>query len=232
MSNPVPYLGSKNEIFKNNEMIKKKLCGKQWFMIDKKIYDWIKDIPKDSKILDIGCGAGWVAKILLEEGFYNIGLIDRDNYITIPEVERLARFNQADLNFEKLPYQDRSVDVIFATQVLEHLENPWHFARECARVLRGGGRLTITVPHSHNIYSRMSFLKSCEIERFTLENDHIAFLTKSCFAKCFLKNFSIKKIDYSKPLLKFLRFKRPLPSTDFFNKYFSANICFILEKKS
>lgn len=40
----------------------------------------------------------------------------------------------------------------------------------------------------------------------------------------------VGNIEYSKPFLKFLRFKRPLPNTEFFKKYFSANICYILKR--
>jgi SAM-dependent methyltransferase len=43
-----------------------------------------------------------------------------------------------------LPVADASVDVVLSTQVLEHVTDPEVYLRECARVLRPGGRLLLT----------------------------------------------------------------------------------------
>ena len=45
-----------------------------------------------------------------------------------------------------LPIRDSAVDLVFATQVIEHLPDPARFLGECARVLRPGGRLVLTGP--------------------------------------------------------------------------------------
>ena len=43
-----------------------------------------------------------------------------------------------------LPLEDSSADAVLSTQVLEHVADPALYLRECARVLRPGGRLLLT----------------------------------------------------------------------------------------
>jgi 2-polyprenyl-3-methyl-5-hydroxy-6-metoxy-1,4-benzoquinol methylase len=47
-------------------------------------------------------------------------------------------------NLEQLPFPDGSFDVVFCSQVIEHLLDPAAGARELARVLRPGGRLVLS----------------------------------------------------------------------------------------
>ena len=46
----------------------------------------------------------------------------------------------------RLPIRDQSVDIVFATQVIEHLTNPHDMVRECKRVLRPRGCLIVSGP--------------------------------------------------------------------------------------
>lgn len=43
-----------------------------------------------------------------------------------------------------LPLPDASVDLVLSTQVLEHAADPQVYVRECARVLRPGGKLLLS----------------------------------------------------------------------------------------
>ena len=56
-----------------------------------------------------------------------------------------------------LPFRDSSFDTIYALDVLEHVDDEAHFARELLRVLKPGGRLILTTPqHDIRIFpSRM-----------------------------------------------------------------------------
>jgi SAM-dependent methyltransferase len=45
-----------------------------------------------------------------------------------------------------LPIKDRSVDIVFATQVIEHVKYPNIMVQECKRVLRSQGYLILTGP--------------------------------------------------------------------------------------
>jgi SAM-dependent methyltransferase len=50
------------------------------------------------------------------------------------------------LNETPYPWNDNSVDIIYAYHVFEHLDNWWEAFRECARILKPGGQLEIRVP--------------------------------------------------------------------------------------
>lgn len=98
----------------------------EWYLEDNKLPLFIDSMPRNPKILDIGCGNGILVQKLSELGFKDIHMADIDNYLS-GDAERLGVFKKVDLTYEKLPYFDGEFDVVFATMVLEHLENPWHW---------------------------------------------------------------------------------------------------------
>lgn len=51
-----------------------------------------------------------------------------------------------DLNKTPYPWEDNSVDTIYAYHVFEHLENWWGAFTECARILKDRGQIEIRVP--------------------------------------------------------------------------------------
>lgn len=53
----------------------------------------------------------------------------------------------------RLPLADGSVDFVLSSQVLEHVEDPAGYVRECLRVLRPDGRLLLTT-HGLWVYHR------------------------------------------------------------------------------
>jgi len=57
--------------------------------------------------------------------------------------------SQADWCFDimSLPIKSESMDFVFTSHVLEHLEEPQAFIEECLRMLRSGGYLVMIIPH-------------------------------------------------------------------------------------
>ena len=49
-------------------------------------------------------------------------------------------------DIEHLSFVDNTFDLIVSNDVMEHITNPKTGFRECARVLRKGGKLLMTVP--------------------------------------------------------------------------------------
>lgn len=71
-----------------------------------------------------------------------------------------------DLETEKLPFNDNSVDEIITIHTLEHIRNLGHLMRECHRILKPHGILKIWVPHC---FSATAFGDSTHVRFFTFD---------------------------------------------------------------
>lgn len=149
-------------------------------------------LPKAANIVDMGCGSGVLAHKLLQRGFTNISLIDIHDYRSFESIAPLP-FYKKNLNFDTLPFADMSQDFIAAASLIEHLENPFFFVRECHRVLKPGGRLLITTYIGWNLLSRLLFLRRGIIEGYLGSNNHISFLPKNIF-KWLFRDFEEEKV--------------------------------------
>ena len=108
---------------------------------------------RSARVLDAGAGEGAISDALTRRG-YRVIATDRD---TASFHSRVIPFVQANLN-GTLPFASGSFDALVSAEVLEHLENPHHLAREFARILRPGGTLVITTPNILQVYSRIHLL--------------------------------------------------------------------------
>jgi SAM-dependent methyltransferase len=96
-----------------------------------------------ARILEIGAGSGWQARELTQAG-YAVEAID------IPQGNHShARiWPITDFDGCKIPFPDDSFDVIFSSNVIEHVEKPELLHPEMHRVLRPGGFSLHLVPTS------------------------------------------------------------------------------------
>lgn len=86
-----------------------------------------------TKALHLGCGQN------TRDDYHNVDYLDLDG---VDEVVDLAEF--------PWPWADNSWNRIVAEHVFEHLEDMEQTLRECARILRPGGRLQVVVPIGMN----------------------------------------------------------------------------------
>ena len=91
------------------------------------------------KALDIGCREGYQTRLLEDMGF-NVTSIDVtkdfDNCIIM------------DAN-DTLEFGDNEFDLVWCSEVIEHLEDPVKSLSEFRRVLKQSGKLIITTPNSY-----------------------------------------------------------------------------------
>lgn len=103
-----------------------------------------KYIDKSSKILDIASGSGAMAQRLKSRGYAEIYAndIDRPSYRAndIP-------VSSVDLNTRYSAEFDNNFDAVLAIEIIEHLENPLQFLRECRNLLKDDGILLVTTPN-------------------------------------------------------------------------------------
>ena len=97
-------------------------------------------IPSPSSILDVGCGTGRLLRTL-SRVWPNAKYTGADlSDIMIGEARKLApamEFHIAPA--EKLPFPDRSFDVVLSSLTLHHWNDAERGIREIVRVLRPGG---------------------------------------------------------------------------------------------
>lgn len=99
-------------------------------------------------ILDIGAGSG--------------ALIDKiPSAIGMDLVSKHKRMIKADVSH--IPFKDDSFNIIFATEIIEHLDNETleEGIREIHRVLKIDGKIIITVPNNENLKSNMVQCPHC-----------------------------------------------------------------------
>lgn len=99
----------------------------------KKIDFFFSRIPKDSRILEVGCGDGWAGEYLRRNGWHGyVGLDIKPPADIVGDI----------LRWKELGLEEGSFDVIIAFEVVEHVDC---FAA-CHALLKPGGKLMVTTP--------------------------------------------------------------------------------------
>ena len=106
------------------------------------------DIPKNAKILDLGCGPGYFLDEMKTRGYTDVTGVT----LSPGDVETCEKkghtIKKYDLSFlpQRDGYYDESVDFIFLRQALEHSPYPIFSLMEYNRVLKQFGKIYIEVP--------------------------------------------------------------------------------------
>jgi 2-polyprenyl-3-methyl-5-hydroxy-6-metoxy-1,4-benzoquinol methylase len=102
----------------------------------KKIEYFFSNISQDARILEVGCGGGWVGEYLKQHGGHNYLGIDVN-----PPADIVGDLRE----WRRLGLQPESYDVLIAFEVVEHVD----LYQEMYDLLRPGGLLLITTPVPH-----------------------------------------------------------------------------------
>jgi 2-polyprenyl-3-methyl-5-hydroxy-6-metoxy-1,4-benzoquinol methylase len=142
----------------------------------------LRDLARDATILEVGCGDGSFTRNLAEHSA-RVTAVD----ISASQIERNARahpeiqFVQHDVA-QPFPFALEAFDVIWCSEVLEHLFDPGFALREMHRVLAPGGKLLVTVPY-HGVFKDVLIALFKWDEHFSPANPHIRFFTRKTLAQ-------------------------------------------------
>jgi SAM-dependent methyltransferase len=106
------------------------------------------NIPKDAKIMDLGCGPGYFLDQMKSRGYTDVtGVTLSPGDVKICE-DKGHTIKKYDLSFlpQKDGYYDESIDFLFLRHALEHSPYPIFSLMEYNRVLKQFGKIYIEVP--------------------------------------------------------------------------------------
>ena len=114
--------------------------------------EWTRYLPQGAKILDIGCGGGWLTAMLsrldLVKVIYPLDSSKHFLNKLLPQVVELMhgcpeKVSVIEGLFEPLFFDDAALDVVVASSALHHADNLESVLREIRRSLKPGGLLFI-----------------------------------------------------------------------------------------
>jgi SAM-dependent methyltransferase len=167
----------------------------------------LAEVRAGDRALDLGCGDGRFTAALARAGAGVMGV-----EVAEAALER-ARSREPELDFRlapiegPLPLDDVSFDLVWASEVIEHIADTAQWLSEVRRVLAPGGRLLLTTP-SHG---RLR-VAARGIERFSEPlGDHLHLYTRSSL-RTLLEEFGFREMSVravgGPPLLKRLLLAR------------------------
>jgi radical SAM superfamily enzyme YgiQ (UPF0313 family)/2-polyprenyl-3-methyl-5-hydroxy-6-metoxy-1,4-benzoquinol methylase len=108
------------------------------------------------KLLDVGCAKGLFLHLAQKRGWQPYGVeISRPAAAFARQEFGLEVFNGT---LEQAQFPPESFDVVSLWDLIEHLDDPFGFLREAARVLKPGGIIVILTPNHDSLITRMAYL--------------------------------------------------------------------------
>jgi 2-polyprenyl-3-methyl-5-hydroxy-6-metoxy-1,4-benzoquinol methylase len=147
-------------------------------MLDKTTLKIIKEVSNyilnnfdlEKKVVDLGSGDCYILDNLYKLGYKHILGADvkiSSNNKSYPLIEvNLSENNWSEIILQKFG----KFDIAIATEVIEHLTNPFLFLSETSKILENDGVLILTFPNVHNLKSKILYLFFDRFSRFFGKN--------------------------------------------------------------
>ena len=132
--------------------------------VHEKVLEIAEPYLDGARILVAGAGQGSLEHKLITRGVppKMIEAVD-----CAPEQYKLdsVEVHRCDLN-GPIPFEPEKFDIVFATEVIEHLTDPHNLIDESWRILAPGGMLFLTTPNVHSLMQKIRFLFSDKLAYF------------------------------------------------------------------
>jgi SAM-dependent methyltransferase len=111
---------------------------------------FVAGVPAAGALLDLGSSDGETLRHIAElRPDLRLFAVDQ---VGAPEAcPRGCRFQRANLETDRLPWPDASMDAITCMQLVEHLQDLKLLLQETARLLKPGGRIFFETPHPKSV---------------------------------------------------------------------------------
>ena len=101
----------------------------------------LKVLPRGGRVLEVGAGSGWQARRLAARSFAVEAIDLADTIYKDGRVWPVQEYDGV-----RIPFPDRSFDIVFSSNVLEHIPHVEAFQAEVLRVLKPEGLCVHVVP--------------------------------------------------------------------------------------
>jgi len=150
--------------------------------------DTVAPLGNINKVIDIGCGEGFVINSL---DLPDITGIDISKNALKLAKDRNRNCNLCAGSVYELSFKKDSFDLAIATEVLEHLENPERALEEIRRVSRN--YCLLSVPNEP-YFRTMNFLRGKNLKRFGNDIEHVQNWSSEEFVKLVGKYFKVLEV--------------------------------------
>lgn len=137
--------------------------------LHEKCMSMIKELglPDQAMVLDLGAGEGAFSKRLMDSS-YRVIAVEREE----GRYHCNAPCHNLDLNLDFAEHWPEKFNLVVATEIIEHLNNPRHFINNCLKTLKENGWLVVTSPNMECWLSRISFLRDGRFLWFSEDDYH------------------------------------------------------------
>tara|TARA_B100000768_G_scaffold172418_2_gene180644 strand:+ start:1137 stop:2078 length:942 start_codon:yes stop_codon:yes gene_type:complete len=174
----------------------------------KRLVKTIKSLSKNinsKKLLDVGCGYGFLSKEALDVG-YDVTALELASSERKIAME-MTGLNPASCSFEEFECPAGSVDVVLMSQILEHALDVNLWINKARGILADDGIIAIALPNYGSIF-RMIMKEN---EPFICPPDHLNFFNPKSLTKLLdCHGFKVEKIQWSSRIPK-SAFKKRVP---------------------
>jgi ubiquinone/menaquinone biosynthesis C-methylase UbiE len=167
----------------------------------------LSGVRPGDRALDLGCGTGDFTGLLAEAGAHPLGVDVTEAAL----VRARSRHPELDLRVVPMdgpmPLEDGSFDIVWSSEVIEHVADTARWLSEVRRVLAPGGRLLLTTPSHGRLRLALG-----GVERFSEPlGDHLHLYTRASL-RSLLQEFGFDDISVraagGPPLLRRLLLSR------------------------
>lgn len=108
----------------------------------------VLDLVKGKEVLDVASGSGYGTQLIAQHAKTVVGLDNNSEAVEYAQKNYPAKnvtYVQGDAH--KMPFKDKSFDVIVSLETIEHLPRPEEFIAEVKRLLKKGGQFIVSTPN-------------------------------------------------------------------------------------
>lgn len=152
--------------------------------------DFLELLPKNgqSRVLEIGCGAGETGAVALAGGLcQEYSGVEIAHQAANVARTRLTEVLEGNVETLDLPWSDQHFDAVLMSEVLEHLVDPWSAVKRVASKLKPGALVLASSPN----VAQMSVLRGLLADRWELtetgvmDRTHLRWFTQSSYRAMF-----------------------------------------------